>query len=1395
MLYLLLLVGNSFVNHTSSSVNIVLCVLCSVLNIHTAMATYQIPPPTPMSLTGDVVENWKEFESAWEDYLVATQLDEKLTTNDGRDENVAGSRTVAATLCAVMGPPCKKVLMNLPTTPENQHRPGHMIKALRDYFVPQRNILYERFVFNSTKQKPDEGIDVYSIRLRQLAEPCEFGQLQDDLIRDRIVIGTTDDSGRERLLRERPVPNLARVIENLRAAEMSRSQREVMSGSAKDAVDHLRKTTQGQGQARYQHRQSAPGQGQARYQHRRPAPAQGQRTASNDNPSKPRCNYCDRDKHSREECPAKDSLCRKCQRKGHWATVCRSKSSYEIEQIPITYDSITYDPITYDLGEVKSINSLESNFWSADVSVNRHSTEFKLDSGSKICVVGCSTPWTRGLKLAKTNDQFRGPGGISLDHLIAGVVPHAELRAGNKVHREDIYIMRNQTKNLLSKSAIQALQLLKPASTVYVVESSSDFKAEFPELFKGLGVMQEMYKIPLQEDASPVCLYTPRRVAHPLLPKVKAQLEKMKMSGVISAVTKPTEWCSGMVVVPKPSGEIRVCVDLTPLNKAVKREIHPMATVDDNLAKICGSKIFTKLDAKSGFWQIPLHPESKLLTTFVTPFGRFCFNRLPFGISSAPEVFQRQMSMIVEGIDGVICHMDDLLIHAATQGEHDERVRKVLQRLQNAGVTLNEKCCFSQRSIKFLGHVVSTEGIAADPEKTRAIQEFPRPQNINELQRFLGMTNQLAKFLPGLAKMNEPLRQLLKKEQMWLWDATQQKAFDNVKRTLSSAEVLAHYDPNSKTTVIAADACQDGLGAVLLQTDVNGNRRPIAYASRSLTDTEKRYAVIEKEALASTWACEKFSDYVLGLKFILETDHRPLVPLLSSTELSKMPTRVLRFRLRLMRYAPEMKYVQGTHQQTADALSRAPVDKPTAEDEVFIEETEAFKDSVIRHIPATDHRLEEIRNAQQNDAACTQVRNWVKEGWPPVMPNLPLMRPYWDKAPHFTMNDDILMFDERLVIPQALQLGILEKIHTGHLGITKCKGRAYESVWWPSITSQVEAMCRRCPTCILHQDQATEPLLALSPPEEIWERIGTDLFEFKSKHYLLVVDYGSRWLDFKELGSTTSQAVIRGLCEVFATHGSPKVLISDNGPQYASQQFLAFSKDWGFTHITSSPRYPKANGEAERAVRTAKAILSKNSNPYLGLLAYRSAPIYNGRTPSQLLMSRQLRTSIPTTPAKLTPKIEDSQKIQVGEQDYRSKYAKNHDRHHRVVELPCLNPGDKVFVRDQARYGEVQQQMTNPRSYCVSMENGNTIRRNRSALIHTGNTRETSHPSHPIRSEPLLVMSSPQSNVPEKPATTPTTDPAPKPLHLPKPQSPLPPRRSQRAMKSTQKPDMVYYHK
>ena len=416
-------------------------------------------------------------------------------------------------------------------------------------------------------------------------------------------------------------------------------------------------------------------------------------------------------------------------------------------------------------------------------------------------------------------------------------------------------MVRGLKNNLLGLPALTALKLVQRVESTY--SSLADVKKEFPNVFTGLGNFGEPYTIKLKEDAKPRALYTPRNVPISLQGKVRDELNRMESLGVISKVREPTPWCSGMVVVPKKSGDVRICVDLKALNESVMRETHPIPKVDDTLAQLSGAALFTKLDANSGFWQIPLSEESCLLMTFITPFGRYALNKLPFGISSAPEIFQRRMNSILEGLEGVVCQMDDILVFGKDEQEHRKRLVKVLKRLESAHVTLNpSKCEFCRTTIKFLGHIIDRTGVKADPDKNQAITRMEAPSSVSDLRRFLGLVNQLGKFSPNIAELTQPLRELLSSKRAWFWGPDQERAFASIKEELVKPATLTLYDPTAEIKV-SADASSFDLGAVLLQQD-RGEWKPVAYASRSMTPTERRYAQIEKEALAITWACGKF---------------------------------------------------------------------------------------------------------------------------------------------------------------------------------------------------------------------------------------------------------------------------------------------------------------------------------------------------------------------------------------------------------------------------------------------------------------------------------------------------------------------------------------------------------
>jgi len=264
------------------------------------------------------------------------------------------------------------------------------------------------------------------------------------------------------------------------------------------------------------------------------------------------------------------------------------------------------------------------------------------------------------------------------------------------------------------------------------------------------------------------------------------------------------------------------------------------------------------------------------------------------------------------------------------------------------------------------------------------------------------MVNQLGKFSSRISELTQPLRELLSTKRSWLWGPDQEQSFNQVKEELSQPTTLVLYDPKRELKV-SADASSFGLGAVLFQQD-GDNWKPVAYASRSLSETERRYAQIEKEALAVTWACEKFTDYVLGRKFQIETDHKPLVPLLNTKQLDSMPPRILRFRLRLARYDYTVCHVPGRHLYTADTLSRAPVAESEPDDNSLQEEVEAFVNSVVeRSLPATEQRLDAYRHAQEQDPVCQQVTEYCRQGWPRKRPSRPDIVPYWN-APSFMLD-------------------------------------------------------------------------------------------------------------------------------------------------------------------------------------------------------------------------------------------------------------------------------------------------------------------------------------------------------------------------------------------------------
>ena len=484
--------------------------------------------------------------------------------------------------------------------------------------------------------------------------------------------------------------------------------------------------------------------------------------------------------------------------------------------------------------------------------------------------------------------------------------------------------------------------------------------------------------------------------------------------------------------------------------------------------------------------------------------------------------------------------------------------------------------------------------------------------------------------------------------------------FDKVKKTLVASPVLALYDPN-RETVLSADASCHGLGAVLLQRQSTDNLQPVAFISRSMTPAEMRYAQIEKEALAFTWACERLADYLVGMEFHIQTDHKPLVPLFSSKHLEELPLRVQRFKMRMMRFKFTIGHVPGKNLIIADALSRAPGSIPSMTDKALQQETTAYVNSVMESLPASEERLQEIKQHQKADEVCQQIIGFCQSGWPEKKSLPQQLKPYLPISAELTVENDLLLRGGRIVIPPPLRSTLLEKIHSGHQGITKSRKMARQSIWWPGISKQLEELVHNCHDCLKAQKQRPQPLNPTPLPTLPWQKVASDLFEWKGATYLLVVDYFSRYIEIARLHRTTTADVVTHLKSIFARHGIPESLISDNGPQYSSREFQDFAKDYEFLHITSSPYYPQGNGEAERAVGTIKNLLKKSDDPYKALLAYRSTPLQVGYSPAQLLMGRVLRTVVPTTRAQREPCIPDLSLVRSKDKENKARQKKDFD--------------------------------------------------------------------------------------------------------------------------------------
>ena len=871
----------------------------------------------------------------------------------------------------------------------------------------------------------------------------------------------------------------------------------------------------------------------------------------------------------KDVCPAKGKTCRACGKLNHFAKVCRSRKNppnnnsekYSKESVRVAQQQAQSPPDLSDDEYTFAVSS--SKITSMKVQINGTPIEVTIDSGATTNILdsaafACIKKRNKHVQLEPTQTNIYAYNAVQPLPLLGKCC--LAVQSNGKRARATFYVVNGKAGSLLGNETAAELGILK-ISVCEVSKTGSinnkrttgsqgqsetnagsrlsgndirsqdktgnrviqdghntkniDIKTQkildkFPELFTGIGCL-DGYEQSLHVDPTltPVA-QRPRRIPFHLRKQVSDKLAELQNLDIIELAEGPTSWVSPIVAAPKPrnSEEIRLCGDYRRPNQALLRERHPIPTVDELMEEMSGAVVFSKLDLKAGYHQIVLEENSRNITTFCTHKGLFRYKRLPFGLSCASEVFQNAMQQALQGLDGVRNIADDIIVWGKNQAQHDKNLEALLQRLVVKKLTLNlEKCKFNQPSLWFYGYTLSKDGLSADPKKVEAIKNFKTPTDVSQLRSFLGLANYCSRFIKDFSTLTAPLRDLTTKSCKWSWSPIHEKAFTKVKNAIALDCTMAFYDPN-RPTILTVDASPVGLGAVLSQTQKNGQDRCIAYASRSLSPAETRYSQTEKEALAAVWGCERFHLYLVGSQFDLITDHKPLEIIYSPK--SKPPLRIERWLLRLQQYKFNIKYRPG-RTNPADVLSRQPLFTNYKSTTI----AEKYVNFIQNHSVPKSLTLKEIRDATLDDPELQSVTCAVKEGRWSKTGGIP--SPYRNQHEQLTVSESgVILRNSQIVVPKSLRTRVLSIAHEGHQGIVKTKMLVRSKVWWPGIDKQVEQMVKECLPCqaAVHQSPKCQPPLNMTKlPPHPWHTLHADFCgPFPNGEKLLVlIDAYSRY--------------------------------------------------------------------------------------------------------------------------------------------------------------------------------------------------------------------------------------------------------------------------------------------
>ncbi|XP_062702811.1 uncharacterized protein K02A2.6-like [Aedes albopictus] len=810
------------------------------------------------------------------------------------------------------------------------------------------------------------------------------------------------------------------------------------------------------------------------------------------------------DMHYSKNCPYLQHECKSCKKTGHKEGYCSCfKQKDRKKKRLFKNNAVAKAQGLYTINQV----SIAARRKFVNLEINGHPVRLQLDSAADITVIS-----------SDVYKQIGSPVGSSASINVVnasgddmGLIAEFEctVTLNDVVKQGRCYVTNVDNLNLFGTEWIELFGLWDipfnavcnqvsskshPKSEELVQRLRSKFKNVFSE---DLGLCTKK-KVSLSVKPGTKPVFRPKRpVPYASTEKIEAELDRLQSLGIISPIPY-SEWAAPIVAVRKPNGKVRICADYsTGLNEALEPNQHPLPLPQDLFTKLAGKKYFTQIDLSDAYLQVEVTEESRKMLSINTHKGLFQFNRLSPGVKTAPGEFQHIVDNMIADLEDVSGYLDDIMVASDTLKKHIEQLDRLFARIEEYGFHLKiEKSNFFMKQIKYLGLIADEEGLRPDPEKVKAIVKMPAPHDVQTLRSFLGAINYYGKFVRSMHELRQPLDALLKKDVQWNWSQACQESFNKFKDILQSDLLLTHYNPKLEM-IVAADASQNGLGAVLLHRFPDGTVKAVCHASRTLTNAEKNYAQGEKEGLALVFACTKFHRMIFGRRFTLHTDHKPLLGIFGSKKGIPVHTasRLQRWALTLLQYDFKLEFKSTDSFGYADVLSRLIGEHSKPDEDYIIASVQLEAD--IKSMQAESAAVlpvtyQMIQQETKQDETLQSVMRHLRNNWT-TPPEANELQCFFKRRESLCEADGCLMFLDRMVVPLSLQNAVLKQLHAGHPGMQRMKSIARSFIYWPNIDAHIEDYVRKCSDCAAVSKAPVKTTLSSWPiPSQPWTRLHLD---------------------------------------------------------------------------------------------------------------------------------------------------------------------------------------------------------------------------------------------------------------------------------------------------------------